>query len=145
MPNPQAAINPRLISAVTGQDPKTVKENPTFTMLPGQYASMVVSRKHRLRPPYKPNKHYLVCGHCGRKGQYDLGLILFNATRWLENDQKRQKPKEQQEHNFMNYIQPTGYFRCKHCNGAGKWEIASPFMYFGIIGEMLIGKQSGAG
>lgn len=77
--------------------------------------------------------------------QYDLGLILFNAAQWLEHDKKRQESRKQSEMNFMDYIQPTGYFRCKHCNGAGKWEVASPFMYFGIMGEMLIGKQSDAG
>lgn len=139
MSNPHAAINPRLISAITGQDPKTVKEKPTFAMLPGQYASKVISRKDKLRPVYKPNKHYLICGHCGRKGKYDLGLILFNANRWFKNGQERQKL------NFMDYIQATGYFRCKHCNGAGNWESASPFLQLGIWGGLLMGTQSDAG
>jgi len=145
MPNPHAAINPKLISVITGQDLKTVKEKPTFAMLPGQYAGLVVSGKRQIKPHYRPNKHYLVCGHCGRKGQYDLGLILFNAARWFEKVQKGQKPEEQQEQDFMDYIQTTGYFRCKHCNGAGKWETKYPFMYFGVIAELLMGRQSDGG
>jgi len=63
MPNPHAAINPKLISVITGQDLKTVKEKPTFAMLPGQYAGLVVSGKRQIKPHYRPNKHYLVCGH----------------------------------------------------------------------------------
>ncbi|MFC4770148.1 tetratricopeptide repeat protein [Effusibacillus consociatus] len=143
MPNPHAAINPRLISIITGQEPSNVKEKPTLTMLPGEYARKVADKKSKIRPPYKPNKHYLICGHCGRKGQYDLGLVLFNAARWFEDDKKRGRSRKSTEMNFMDYIQATAYFRCKHCNGAGRWEEASPFLGLGVMGGLLAGNMDG--
>ncbi len=42
----------------------------------------------------------------------------------------------------ITYHISAAYFRCKHCNGAGKWEVASPLMLFGILGGLLAGKQS---
>lgn len=112
---------------------------PTYDMLPGKYAKKVAARKRRIFSMYGPNKHNLICGHCGRKAKYDLGLVMFNSRRWLEHDEQRQKSKKQTEKDLMDYIQSTAYFRCKHCNGAGKWENASPMLFLGIMAELMMG------
>jgi len=142
MPNPNAEINPRLISAVTGQDLTTIKDMPTYDILPGKYAKKVAARKKLILPMYGPNKHNLICGHCGRKSKYDLGLVMINSQRWLEHDRQSQKSKKQTGEDFMEYIQSTAYFRCKHCNGAGNWKDESPMLVLRIMARLMMGGKS---
>ncbi|MBN6205685.1 hypothetical protein JYK21_04400 [Ralstonia pickettii] len=58
----------------------------------------------------------ITCKSCGRKGKYDVGLMVINTD--LEKDNKEESNKK---------IQTTGYFRCKHCNDAGNWEMSADF------------------
>ncbi|WP_018133133.1 tetratricopeptide repeat protein [Effusibacillus pohliae] len=136
MAGSHAAINPRLICTITGLKSEDVPDKPTVNMLPGQYGQLVARRKNRFRPAYQPNKHYLVCGHCGRKGQYDVGHVVFDLDRWMADRARQQSMNSEAEVELLDYIQTTAYFRCKHCNGAGKWGDTYS-LEFGIMVGML--------
>jgi tetratricopeptide (TPR) repeat protein len=64
----------------------------------------------------------LVCQNCGKKSRYDLGHVTINI----------QKYKKDQSEEIDKHIQSTGYFRCNHCNSAGKWEITNEYRMMAI-------------
>lgn len=63
----------------------------------------------------------LTCKSCGRKGKYDVGTLVLNMD----------KKGTSNEH-----IQMTGYFRCKHCNNAGDWELPNSLLVSVIVGTL---------
>lgn len=52
-----------------------------------------------------------------KKGKYNIGHVTINLDKY-----KKDSKEEMDEH-----IQTTGYFRCRNCNSAGKWEITNDF------------------
>ncbi len=142
MASPHAAINPELISLITGQ--KSVKDKPTVSMLPGAYARKVAKGANRIPWGHKPNQHELICGHCGRKGKYDLGLIRYDAERWKADYERwEQAEKRDAMVGSTDYIQATGYFRCKECNGAGDWKPASSLFWLGLMTAVIQAGEPG--
>lgn len=105
-------INPLLISVATGLDLGAVSLRPTVAMLPGVYAKLVSKHIKTVNAEFPESIFRLTCHECGKNGDYDLGTIVFPANN--ENDKT-----------ILDKFQVLGYFRCKHCNAAGKWELSS--------------------
>lgn len=63
----------------------------------------------------------LSCPSCGRKGKYDIGALVVNPA----------------DPDLFATMQCTGYFRCKHCNAAGDWDMP-PWISMRIIGSALM-------
>ena len=140
-------INPRLIEAMTGQ-PADEAAYPTVSMLPGDYARKVASRLSKVSPCYKPNKHQLRCGFCGYKAKYDVGMVVFKAGQWKEAAERHKNPDKNQlkeiQASITDYYQYTGYIRCIQCNGAGNWEIVSPFLSLGMMSGLMMDRSDGS-
>ncbi|MDQ0194745.1 tetratricopeptide repeat protein [Paenibacillus wynnii] len=139
MPTPHAAINPLLISTLTGQPLSSIPEKPTASLLPGVLTKLIVKHKKKINPYFEPYKKVLICGHCGSKGHYDLGFIAFNLDHW----QKDEKDSEGQhtQRDILDYVQTTGYFRCKQCNRAGNWKLKDPLFGFSFLTRLLAGAK----
>lgn len=105
---PGHQINPRLIQALTGSDSTSIPASPTYSDVTGKYVSHIQKNKQKVEPIHQKNEFMLKCKSCGRKGKYDIGLVFINPD----------KEKLAQ----YDYLQFSGYFRCKHCNAAGNWE-----------------------
>jgi hypothetical protein len=116
-------------------------------MLLGDYAKKVAGRISKVSPCYKPIKKQLRCGFCGYKAKYDLGLVVFKAWQWKEafERQKNSGIDRNVEHqaSMTDYYQYTGYVRCIQCNGAGNWEVASPFLGLGMMSSLMMGRTDG--
>lgn len=117
---PGAQINPLLIHQLTGREISEIPESPTRSWLPGSYARLIHKHKEQIDRHFGENSFMIKCKSCGRKGKYDVGLIVVNAG--------REEPEKS--------VQTTGYFRCKHCNDAGNWEIPSEFMMAAVTGAL---------
>lgn len=107
---PNAQINPLLIQLLLDHEASKIPDSPTTNMLPGKYIKTILENKKSLNPIIAENNQMLTCKTCGRKGKYDVGLLVVNI------DKKKSE-------NISDNIQTTGYFRCKHCNAAGNWEL----------------------
>lgn len=115
-------INPFLISIATGQPVHSVPLRPTVALLPGDYPKKVYKFMQEINRQFPENVFRLKCERCGRSGDYDLGMLVLDAC----------------DKNTLNKFQAVGYFRCKHCNAAGDWEI-SPRMRAVLAGKMAAG------
>ena len=116
-----AQINPLLIQLLTGKEFTDIPNSPTRSWLPGKYARLINRKKEFIKRIYRENLYMITCKSCSRKGKYDVGLMLIN------NDKSEvEKPG--------SLIQTTGYFRCKHCNEAGNWEVPSEFLMAPVLG-----------
>lgn len=111
---PGAQINPLLIQQLTNKNLKEIPESPTMSWLPGKYARLINRQKDSIQRHFPEHYFMIKCKSCGRKGKYDVGLMVINP--------------EYNQDDFSDKIQTTGYFRCKHCNDAGNWEMPSQFM-----------------
>ncbi|MCC3377584.1 SEC-C metal-binding domain-containing protein [Cohnella sp. REN36] len=113
-----------------------IPPSPDLSLLPGKLTKSIIKYKKRIDLPAASRRENLICGHCGCQGKYDLGLIAFNMERWM----KEKNATSTNELNYqvaLNYVQSTGYFRCKVCNGAGEWEFKDPFFIFGLLTRLL--------
>lgn len=121
-------INPLLISIATGQDVSNVSLRPTVTMLPCQYSKLVYKHINDINREFPQNICRLTCTSCGKNGDYDLGILVFP------------KPSDKEKHENLDF-QGLGYFRCKHCNAAGEWEVAprTQTMLAGIMAAAALG------
>ncbi|MEN6565504.1 MAG: hypothetical protein ABFC57_04320 [Veillonellales bacterium] len=126
-------INPKLIAVMAGVDMSELPSNPTATHLPGKYAKLVAKNMDKIPPSEIKNSYRLKCGHCGKTGEYNLGTVAFDPAR-IANARNSDKSR------ILDCIQVPAYFRCKHCNGAGKWELAgNPAMLeMGLMAAMLL-------
>jgi tetratricopeptide (TPR) repeat protein len=120
MPDFQLSINPRLVAKLTGQHPEAIDSNPTLDSLPGNYARIISRNLSSIPRQFEPNMHELHCLECGKKGTYDLGTVFVDSPQWKEYCRKVEESKLAPP-DPIDYIQLTGYFRCHHCNQAGKW------------------------
>jgi len=55
-----------------------IPESPSASHLPGALTKLINRNRKKFEAYSEPNKQTLICGHCGRQGQYDLGQILFD-------------------------------------------------------------------
>jgi tetratricopeptide (TPR) repeat protein len=117
-------INPLLISIATGQDVANLSLRPTVSMLPGRYSKIVYKYMDVVNSEFPENIFRLTCGQCGKSGDYDLGTLVF--------------PVGIEAGGAVEKFQALGYFRCKHCNSAGEWEMSSRMR------TMLAGKMAAA-
>lgn len=122
-----AQINPRLIQTITKKPIDELPESPTVSKLPGTYAKLINRNKDKIESRCPDNFFMVKCKSCERKGKYNVGLILVNI------DQKSRP--EETEPNEM--AQTTGYFRCKHCNDAGNWEMPIDFNMAILAGMVM--------
>lgn len=106
MKNPQ--INPLLVSVLTSKTLDEVPTTPQLADLPGNFVQLVAKNNKMIDYPFESNIVPLVCENCRKKAKYDLGLLTINTNNYLDNKELS--------------FQSTGYFRCKNCNSAGKWE-----------------------
>jgi hypothetical protein len=83
----------------------------------------------------------LICDHCGSKGKYDLGFVAFNLERYQKDQNDSSDKILPVQRDMMDYVQTTGYFRCKQCNGAGDWKAKDPFFIFGLLTGLLAGGE----
>jgi tetratricopeptide (TPR) repeat protein len=112
-------INPFLISIATGQEVNGVLERPTVATLPGKYPRHVYKYMKEINREFPENIFRLKCKACGKNGDYDLGTLVLPTT----------------DKNILESFQAVGYFRCKHCNAAGEWEL-SQHMQTVLAGKM---------
>lgn len=125
-----AQINPLLIERLTDKEIKEIPESPTVSWLPGKYARLINRKKGNIERIFEENPFMITCTSCGRKGKYDVGLMVINTD--LEKNEVASKDR----------IQTTGYFRCKHCNDAGNWEVPKQFAMAAMTG-MLVQASTG--
>ena len=116
-------INPKLISALTGTDLSAVDAKPTASSFPGKYGKLVAKNMDKLPKPYVNNRYRLQCGHCGKTGEYNLGAVAFDIHAFGEAASDLLGRAD-----LMDHLQAAGYFRCKHCNGAGNWQLSKSDM-----------------
>ena len=117
-------INPLLISIATSQESDS-GSRPTVAMLPSKYAKLVYKNMNVVNEEFPENIFRLTCQKCGKSGDYDLGTLVFPlSTDKLDIGLKK--------------FQAIGYFRCKHCNVAGEWELLPR------VETMLAGKMASA-
>ncbi|GGB57585.1 tetratricopeptide repeat protein [Virgibacillus dakarensis] len=124
---PGAQINPLLIQQLTDKEITEIQKFPTLSSLPGKYARLINRQKENIPKHFEENSFMLTCKSCGRKGKYDVGLMVVNVDR-EEDGEGTEYP-----------IQTTGYFRCKHCNDAGNWEMPSQFIIASMAGILAKG------
>lgn len=123
---PSAQINPLLIKHLTNRKETEIPKSPNLSSLPGEYAKLINKQKEKIERFYEENSFMLTCKKCGRKGKYDVGLMVVNT----DLEKERENPE--------NTIQTTGYFRCKHCNNAGNWEMPKEFLITSITGMLML-------
>lgn len=116
MPTEHQGISPTLVSMLSGKDEASLPPRLTVSMLPGQYPSVIFRNKALVACDFPVNEHMLTCRHCGRKGKYDLGMVLVDAA--FET-----RSKVLADQTTEDRMQCTGYFRCKRCNAAGEWDV----------------------
>lgn len=109
-------INPLLISLVTGQELAEIPDSPSARYLPGKYGKTISKIIADIPNHFSENRYKLACTQCGKNAEYDLGQIAFDM-------EKYSKMKEFNEAAWSEKYQFTGYFRCKHCNAAGPWQM----------------------
>ncbi|NBJ68169.1 MULTISPECIES: tetratricopeptide repeat protein [Clostridia] len=122
----KAQINPKLIRLLTHTSRADIPDSPTRSWLPGKYAMTVYKQRDQVKRKFPENHLMLTCNSCGRKGKYDVGMMVINPE--LDN--------------MTDNIQTTGYFRCKHCNEAGDWTLPNEFYLrstWGLIAENMDG------
>jgi hypothetical protein len=134
----KSQINPILIQLLLDQETSKIPDSQTTNMLPGKYVKTILKNKKSLQPIIEENNQMLTCKTCGRKGKYDVGLLVVNI------DKKKTE-------NISDNIQTTGYFRCKHCNDAGNWELPTSLIMLsmtsvlpfadGILKRSTVGKN----
>ncbi|KGA96754.1 hypothetical protein AJ85_16955 [Alkalihalobacillus alcalophilus ATCC 27647 = CGMCC 1.3604] len=125
-------INPQLICALTGKKKEEVPELPTLSALPSKYVQLVSKNIKKIVPPFESNLQFLICKNCGKKAQYNLGHLTINLRNYNKNKQAE----------VDEYVQPTGYFRCKQCNSAGKWDITNEYRIMLISALMMLSSNS---
>ncbi|UOF91692.1 tetratricopeptide repeat protein [Fodinisporobacter ferrooxydans] len=131
MKNVAAGFSPSLMLVLTNESQP--EPNPTdIAALPSQYMRKVIRNIDRIRPLTAENFKMLRCNHCGRKGKYDIGMIAFDIDRYYKDVKRKQKSGV----SIDEYIQTTGYFRCRHCHSAGNWEFPTDFMF--VMTTMLL-------
>ncbi|MBO1005897.1 tetratricopeptide repeat protein [Pseudogracilibacillus auburnensis] len=132
-------INPRLIemlgTSTVPESGQSEVQSLTISILPGKYVRSVYRNKKEITQIFKENHHMLTCASCGRKGKYDLGLLMVNVD--------RNKDKEDGEP--LHDLQMTGYFRCKHCNDAGNWILPDSVKMMALDGIIPFGAGLGDG
>lgn len=136
MPSPHAQINPRLIAVLTGKLLNQVKVKPSLKDLPGKYPKMILANPGKIESKFDENKQYLICGHCGKKGRYDLGMVLMDGKRYFEDFKNGNEDKGM--NSILEYCQSTGVFRCKQCNGEGLWSSDSTLLPLAILMGAMI-------
>ena len=114
-------INPLLISIATSQEFDSALR-PTVSMLPSKYAKLVYKNMNAVNEEFPENIFRLTCQKCGKSGDYDLGTLVFPL-------------KAAESKIGLEKFQAMGYFRCKHCNTAGEWEL-SPRVETMLAGKM---------
>ncbi len=110
-------INPLLISIITGQDVKEVSPRPNAGALPGTYGKIVAKNMDKVIERVPKNIYRLRCTTCGKAGDYDLGTAVMDVKQYYEHSSQNAARVD-----IADFIQISGYFRCKHCNAAAGWE-----------------------
>ncbi|MGY0691470.1 tetratricopeptide repeat protein [Virgibacillus sp. FSP13] len=113
-----------LIQQLTGKDVADIPSSPTLSWLPGKYAMQINRKKENIKKHFGENSFMIKCNSCGRKGKYDVGLMIYNHSEKKNAGDPASK------------IQTTGYFRCKHCNDAGNWEMPTQFSTASMAGVL---------
>lgn len=126
-------INPLLINLLLDQEILTMQDSPTTSALPGKYVKTILKNKKSLSPIIEENNRMLICKSCGRKGKYDVGLLVLNVD------------KKTKIENILDNIQMTGYFRCKHCNAAGNWELPTSLLMLSMVNALPLGNGTPKG
>lgn len=123
---PTAQINPKLIQLLNPEKKLDVPESPTQRFLPGKYVKAIFQQSEMFHNYiFDKNDQMLTCKSCGRKGKYDIGQICYDGN-----------PTKVKDSSASDQIQCTGYFRCKHCNAAGNWELPKT-IYINMMANML--------
>ncbi|WP_400243822.1 hypothetical protein AB3U99_21705 [Niallia sp. JL1B1071] len=120
-----AQINPLLVQVLSNEE---VKENiPTISSVPGKYVREMFNQIKAINPISVVNHQTLTCTSCGRKGKYDVGMIVVNV--------------DKKDGNMSDNIQTTGYYRCKHCNAAGNWELPQSMLFQALTAALPLGDK----
>ncbi|SMD17060.1 hypothetical protein [Sporomusa malonica] len=122
-------INPFLISVATGQDVDSILLRPTVAMLPGKHPRHIYKHIKEINREFPENIFRLTCKSCGKSGDYDFGTMVLSAI-------------PDKSKNMADKLQAVGYFRCKHCNSAGEWEL-SQHMQTVLAGKMAAAAITG--
>lgn len=117
-------ISPLLINVLTGKEITEIRANPSVSSLPGNYVRKIYQRMDQALELKQENKYSLTCGNCGRNGKYYLGQIVVDLDKYSDCPPE-QNSETAETNSGLGGFQFTGYFRCHHCNSAGKWTIPS--------------------
>lgn len=115
-------INPVFVQQLTDKPIEEIPQSPTVSWLPGEYTKLINRQKDNIDKFFEENNFMLTCKSCGRRGKYDVGLMVVNEKNMGAEEGEERK------------IQTTGYFRCKHCNDAGNWEMPNDFSLAAMAG-----------
>ncbi len=139
MPYRKNGINPQLISIITKKSLESIGESPTESMLPGTYARMIRKAPGGIKPPLPQKMFKLICGVCGRSGNYTVGLIAIDLEKCTKEEYRGTG------NSWQDGFQFSDYFRCRHCNAAGNWQFpprTATMLQMKIIGAVM-SKQIG--
>ena len=73
-----AQINPLFIHMVTGKPLHDIPDAPTISYLPGTYGRLINRNKEQITNPLQDHFFMIKCNTCGRKGKYNVGLMLID-------------------------------------------------------------------
>src|SRR5690625_2013390 len=110
-------INPLLVHLLTKKPFDEISNSPTISSLPGEYGRLIHRKKERIPRELVKNEFIIKCKSCHHEGKYNVGLMFL-------------QPDRVEGHKSEEIVQTTGYFRCKHCNDAGNWEMPTLFRVF---------------
>lgn len=125
-------INPLLIHALTGEPMEDIPLSPKIAELPGKYVKLSAKNIKKIPPIYPDNSQPLICKNCRKKAKYNLGHVTINLGKY----------KAEHAEKGDDYIQSTGYFRCKQCNSAGQWEITNEYSMMAISALLIASTSS---
>lgn len=114
-------FSPLLISVLAGKSLGNIPETPCLSDLPGKHVQLVANHIDKVKSPFEHHIEPLICGNCGKKAKYNLGITVINPQKFNKDV------------DATKYMQSTGYFRCKYCNSAGNWEPTAEFLTSSIM------------
>lgn len=76
----KAQINPKLVELLTHKERTAIPDSPTTSWLPGKYVMMIYKSKDQVNRNFPENHFMLTCKSCGRKGKYNVGIMLIDPN-----------------------------------------------------------------
>lgn len=124
-------INPKLLSILKGVPVDSLPVRITPSQLYGQYSRWVFRQPRRTD---RDGSFALTCQACGRRAFYHITPLALQSDYLTDPHSRR----------AVDWLQLMGYFRCKHCNAAGPWDLPEgelSFFLFAHLSQFLVDRD----